>query len=283
MTAGIVGLGLIGGSLAKAYHEAGERVLAHDIDRDVLSFAVISGAVDEALTDETMAECDVILLAVRPAAAVEWLKNHAAKIDKHTVVIDCCGTKRKVCAACFPIAEQYGITYLGGHPMAGTQFSGYAHSRADLFQDAPLVLVPPAVDDALKLELLGQVREMVRPLGFGKFSVTSAAEHDRVIAFTSQLAHVVSNAYVKSPTAQVHHGFSAGSYRDLTRVAHLNPQMWSELMIDDADALAFEIDHLIESLGAYSRALKDRDQRYLENLLAEGDRIKRALDDEASH
>ena len=91
MTAGIVGLGLIGGSLAKAYHEAGERVLAHDIDRDVLSFAVISGAVDEALTDETMAECDVILLAVRPAAAVEWLKNHAAKIDKHTVVIDCCG------------------------------------------------------------------------------------------------------------------------------------------------------------------------------------------------
>ena len=114
-------------------------------------------------------------------------------------------------------------------------------------------------------------------------SVTNAAEHDRVIAFTSQLAHVVSNAYVKSPTAQVHHGFSAGSYRDLTRVAHLNPQMWSELMIDDADALAFEIDHLIEALGAYSRALKDHDQRYLENLLAEGDRIKRALDDEASH
>lgn len=147
MTAGIVGLGLIGGSLAKAYHEAGERVLAHDIDRDVLSFAVISGAVDEALTDETMAECDVILLAVRPAAAVEWLKNHAAKIDKHTVVIDCCGTKRKVCAACFPIAEQYGITYLGGHPMAGTQFSGFKYAKANLFVGAPMVLVPPRFDD----------------------------------------------------------------------------------------------------------------------------------------
>jgi prephenate dehydrogenase len=188
-----------------------------------------------------------------------------------------------VCERAFELAREHGFYFVGAHPMAGTQYSGYAHSRADLFQGAPLVLVPPAVDDALKLELLGQVREMVRPLGFGKFSVTSAAEHDRVIAFTSQLAHVVSNAYVKSPTAQVHHGFSAGSYRDLTRVAHLNPQMWSELMIDDADALAFEIDHLIESLGAYSRALKDRDKRYLENLLAEGDRIKRALDDEASH
>ena len=193
------------------------------------------------------------------------------------------GVKGIVCERAFELAREHGFYFVGAHPMAGTQFSGYAHSRADLFQGAPLVLVPPAVDDALKLELLGQVREMVRPLGFGKFSVTSADEHDRVIAFTSQLAHVVSNAYVKSPTAQVHHGFSAGSYRDLTRVAHLNPQMWSELMIDDADALAFEIDHLIESLGAYSRALKDRDQRYLENLLAEGDRIKRALDDEASH
>ena len=119
MTVGIVGLGLIGGSFAKAYHASGERVLAQDIDRDVLSFAVISGAVDEELTDGTMAECDLILLAVCPAAAVEWLRKNAPKIASHTIVIDCCGTKRTVCAACFPIAAQYGITYLGGHPMAG--------------------------------------------------------------------------------------------------------------------------------------------------------------------
>ena len=163
--------------------------------------------------------------------------------------------------------------------MAGTQYSGYAHARANLFEGAPLVLVPPQMDDMLKLDVLGQVREMVRPLGFGKFSVTDPETHDRVIAFTSQLAHVVSNAYVKSPTAQEHHGFSAGSYRDLTRVAHLNAPMWSELMIDDAEPLAFEIDYLIESLAAYSKALKTRDQAELERLLVEGDAIKRALDD----
>ena len=195
MTAGIVGLGLIGGSLAKAYHEAGERVLAHDIDRDVLSFAVISGAVDEALTDETMAECDVILLAVRPAAAVEWLKNHAAKIDKHTVVIDCCGTKRKVCAACFPIAEQYGITYLGGHPMAGTQFSGFKYAKANLFVGAPMVLVPPRFDD---IELLSHVKDLLSPAGFGSYSVTTAEQHDEMIAFTSQLA--LSLIHISEPT-----------------------------------------------------------------------------------
>ena len=288
--AGIVGLGLIGGSFARGYAQAGVRVLAWDPDDDVMTAASM-GTVAGELNDETLGECDIIVLACYPEACIEWLEAHAQALADATdteaimgpVVIDTVGVKGIVCERAFELAHEHGFYFVGAHPMAGTQFSGYAHSHADLFQGAPLVLVPPAVDDALKLELLGQVREMVRPLGFGKFSVTSAAEHDRVIAFTSQLAHVVSNAYVKSPTAQVHHGFSAGSYRDLTRVAHLNPQMWSELMIDDADALAFEIDNLIESLGAYSRALKDRDQRYLENLLAEGDRIKRALDDEASH
>ena len=279
--AGIVGLGLIGGSFARGYAQAGVRVLAWDPDDDVMTAASM-GTVAGELNDETLGECDIIVLACYPEACIEWLEAHAQALADATdtdaimgpVVIDTVGVKGIVCERAFELAREHGFYFVGAHPMAGTQFSGYAHSRADLFQGAPLVLVPPAVDDALKLELLGQVREMVRPLGFGKFSVTSATEHDRVIAFTSQLAHVVSNAYVKSPTAQVHHGFSAGSYRDLTRV---------ELMIDDADALAFEIDHLIESLGAYSRALKERDQRYLENLLAEGDRIKRALDDEASH
>ena len=275
MTAGIVGLGLIGGSLAKAYHEAGERVLAHDIDRDVLSFAVISGAVDEALTDETMAECDVILLAVRPAAAVEWLKNHAAKIDKHTVVIDCCGTKRKVCAACFPIAEQYGITYLGGHPMAGTQFSGFKYAKANLFVGAPMVLVPPRFDD---IELLSHVKDLLSPAGFGSYSVTTAEQHDEMIAFTSQLAHVVSNAYIKSPTAGSHKGFSAGSYKDMTRVAWLNPQMWAELFLENRDYLMRELDILSENLNAYRKALAEQDLPTLTQLLDDGRRRKEEVD-----
>ena len=275
MTAGIVGLGLIGGSLAKAYHEAGERVLAHDIDRDVLSFAVISGAVDEALTDETMAECDVILLAVRPAAAVEWLKNHAAKIDKHTVVIDCCGTKRKVCAACFPIAEQYGITYLGGHPMAGTQFSGFKYAKANLFVGAPMVLVPPRFDD---IELLSHVKDLLSPAGFGSYSVTTAEQHDEMIAFTSQLAHVASNAYIKSPTAKKHKGFSAGSYKDMTRVAWLNAPMWSELFLENRDNMLHELDCLMDRLMEYRAAIAEDDAAALTQLLEDGKKRKEEVD-----
>ena len=283
--AGIVGLGLIGGSFARGYAQAGVRVLAWDPDEDVM-VAASMGTVSGELNDETLGECDIIVLACYPEACIEWLEAHAQALAEATdtqaimgpVVIDTVGIKGIVCERAFNLARENGFYFVGAHPMAGTQFSGYAHSRADLFEGAPLVLVPPAVNDSLKLELLSQVREMVRPLGFGKFSVTSAEEHDHVIAFTSQLAHVVSNAYVKSPTAQEHHGFSAGSYRDLTRVAHLNASMWAELMTDNAQYLSQELTYLIDSLAAYRDALEKKDEGQLEELLAEGDRIKRALD-----
>lgn len=283
--AGIVGLGLIGGSFARGYAQAGVRVLAWDPDEDVM-VAASMGTVSGELNDETLGECDIIVLACYPEACIEWLEAHTQALADATdteaimgpVVIDTVGIKGIVCERAFNLARENGFYFVGAHPMAGTQFSGYAHSRADLFEGAPLVLVPPAVDDSLKLELLSQVREMVRPLGFGKFSVTSAEEHDHVIAFTSQLAHVVSNAYVKSPTAQEHHGFSAGSYRDLTRVAHLNASMWAELMTDNAQYLSQELTYLIDSLAAYRDALEKKDEEQLKELLAEGDRIKRALD-----
>ncbi|MFR2032147.1 MAG: prephenate dehydrogenase [Collinsella sp.] len=284
--AGIVGLGLIGGSFARGYAQAGVRVLAWDPDDDVMTAASM-GTVAGELNDKTLGECDIIVLACYPEACIEWLEAHAQALADATdteaimgpVVIDTVGVKDIVCerALSLPASTVY---FVGAHPWRAR--SSATRTPAPTCSRAHRSFCAARSGRRTKLELWARC-EMVRPLGFGKFSVTSAAEHDRVVAFTSQLAHVVSNAYVKSPTAQVHHGFSAGSYRDLTRVAHLNPQMWSELMIDDADALAYEIDHLIESLGAYSRALKDRDQRYLENLLAEGDRIKRALDDETSH
>lgn len=283
--AGIVGLGLIGGSFARGYAQAGVRVLAWDPDEDVM-VAASMGTVSGELNEETLGECDIIVLACYPEACIEWLEAHAQALAEATdteaimgpVVIDTVGIKGIVCERAFNLARENGFYFVGAHPMAGTQFSGYAHSRADLFEGAPLVLVPPAVDDSLKLELLSQVREMVRPLGFGKFSVTSAEEHDHVIAFTSQLAHVVSNAYVKSPTAQEHHGFSAGSYRDLTRVAHLNASMWAELMTDNSQYLSQELTCLIDSLSAYRDALDRKDEEQLKELLAEGDRIKRVLD-----
>ena len=274
-TVGIVGLGLIGGSFAKAYHEAGHRVLAWNRSRSVLEEAMASGDVDGELKKETLPDCDLVLLCIYPQAAIDWLTEMAPYVGKKPVVIDCCGTKRVVCTACFPLAERYGFRYLGGHPMAGTQYSGLKYARGNLYCGAPMVLVPPSLDDP---ELLERVKTLLSPAGFGSYSVTTAEKHDEMIAFTSQMAHVVSNAYIKSPTAAAHKGFSAGSYKDLTRVAWLNPQMWTELFLENKDYLLAELNTLIQNLTAYRVALENDDPAELTRLLEEGRRRKEAVD-----
>ena len=275
MTVGIVGLGLIGGSFAKAYHEAGHRVLAFDTDQSVFDFAVLSSAVDDLLSEESLSSCDLILIAVYPSAAVDYLRQHGAHIGPKPVVIDCCGIKREVCSRCFPLAERYGFTFVGGHPMAGSQFSGFKYSRANLFAGAPMVLVPPVYDD---IQLLDRVKTALKPCRFGFFSVTTAEEHDKMIAFTSQMPHILSNAFIKSPTALKHKGFSAGSYKDLTRVAWLNPQMWAELFMENKDNVLFELDSYIESLSAYRDAIAADDMDTLVRLLDEGKKRKEEVD-----
>ncbi len=276
MTVGIVGLGLIGGSLAKAYkRKDGIKVFACDTNAPVLGFAMISDVVDAELDMENISECELLLVATYPEAAEEWLRKAAEHISPETVVIDCLGTKRNVCAMAFPLAEKYGFTYVGGHPMAGTHNSGYKYSREDLFDGAPMVIVPPSFDD---IELLERIKKLLSPVGFGHITVTTASEHDRMIAFTSQMAHIVSNAYIKSPTAGSHKGFSAGSYKDLTRVAWLNPEMWAELFLENGDNLINELDFLIERLGEYRSAIAGGDHDGLVRILDEGRMRKKEID-----
>ena len=275
MTGGIVGLGLIGGSFAKAYREAGETVLACNRTEDTLKFAMLSGAVDGELTEENIGSCDLVIIAVFPEAAEAFLKRMAPHIGKKPVVIDACGTKRKICSMCFPIAEEYGFTYIGGHPMAGTHKSGFKYARANLFHNAPMVIVPPSFDD---IELLDRVKTLLAPVGFGSISVTTAEKHDELIAFTSQMPHIISNAYIKSPTAAAHKGFSAGSYKDLTRVAWLNPKLWAELFLENRDCILNELDWFIAALEQYRDAVKNDDFETLEKLLDDGRRRKEEVD-----
>ena len=275
MTVGIVGLGLIGGSFAKAYAEAGHTVLGCDADRTTLSFAQISGVVSAELTGENIASCDLVLLCIFPAAAVEFVRTVAPHIGSKAIVIDCCGTKRFVCEQLFPIAAAYGFTYLGGHPMAGNHNSGFKYARSNLYHNAPMVIVPADFDDIL---LLDRVKTLLAPAGFGRISVTTAEKHDEMIAFTSQMAHLVSNAYIKSPTALSHKGFSAGSYKDMTRVAWLNPTMWAELFLENKDYLLCELDCLMDSLQRYRDAMAADDLATLTDLLDEGRRRKEEVD-----
>ena len=267
-TLGVAGLGLIGGSFVKAYGQSDEwDVIGYDKESKISQLAVLAEDIKEEMTKENIDRCDLILICIYPEAAVEYFREMAPYISKEAVVLDCCGVKKSVCAPCFEIAREYGLTYLGGHPMAGRHFSGYKYSTEKLYRGAPMVIVPETFDN---IELLSRVKELLRPAQFGSISVTTAEEHDRMIAFTSQLAHVVSNAYIKSPTAKSHKGFSAGSYKDLTRVAWLNEDMWTELFLDNREQLLFELDHIIDSLTEYRDALVDEDAGTLRELLKEG-------------
>lgn len=278
---GVVGLGLIGGSIARAMARGRHEVYAFDLNADIETFAAIETTAGT-LTDELVPTCELIVLACYPKACVDWLREHADLVSPDAIVIDTGGVKRSICEPCFEIAREAGITFVGCHPMAGTQFSGYAHSRANMFEGAPMVVCPaPEVRGVECLALVDRLESLLSPCGFDKFTVTTPERHDEVIAYTSQLAHVVSNAYVKSPTLALRQGFAAGSYRDLTRVARLNPTMWRELFLDDADNLSREISTLIDALEQYKGALEDRDAERLTELLAEGDRIKRADEGEA--
>ena len=275
MNVGILGLGLIGGSLARAYALDGHCVYAAEKDESMLAFAMLAGAVHGKLDDRTIPGCDLILLAIYPAGSAGWLEENAHLVSKSALVLDCCGVKRETCSRCFPMAEKYGFTFVGGHPMAGSQFSGFKYSRANLFENQPMVLVPPVFDD---IALLDRVKIALKPCRFGSFSVTTAEKHDKMIAFTSQMPHILSNGFIKSPTALEHKGFSAGSYRDLTRVAWLNPQMWAELFLENRDFVLEELDFYIQSLTAYREAIVKGDMDTLVALLDEGKRRKEEVD-----
>lgn len=275
MNVGILGLGLIGGSFARAYSKAGHCVFAADTDTQTLRFAQLSGTVKDTLTHDTIEKCQLILLAVYTGAAIHWLTENAPKIPENAVVIDCCGIKREICQAGFSLAQAHGFTFIGGHPMAGSHFSGFKYSRSNLFQGAPMVLVPPRFDDPA---LLAQAKQLLMPCGFAAFSVITAEQHDRIIAFTSQMPHILSNAFIKSPTALSHKGFSAGSYKDLTRVAWLNPEMWAELFLSNKDNILHELNIYIENLQKYQAALLSEDCQMLTDLLDEGKSIKEEVD-----
>ena len=268
MIIGIVGLGLIGGSMAKSIKSR----TAHTVygiarSEDTLMMARMCGAIDAPLTDDNLPQCNLIFLAIRPGAAIEWTRSHADHIAKSAILVDLCGVKRVVVDALAPIAEEHGFSYIGGHPMAGKERGGFTSSTEDLYVGASMILTPDKRTDMQLLELL---KSFFLDIGFASLTFSTPEEHDRIIAYTSQLAHIVSSAYVKSPEAQRRRGFSAGSFRDMTRVARLDEDMWTELFLDDADYLTGELKVLIGHLTEYLDVLEAKDAQKLHDLLKDG-------------
>ena len=268
MIIGIVGLGLIGGSMAKSIKtRTAHTVYGADRNAETMTMARMCGAMDAPLTAENLPECDLVLVAIRPGAAVEWVRQNAEHIAKSAILVDLCGVKRTVVEAITPIAAEHGFAYIGGHPMAGKERGGFTAATDDLYVGASMILTPDARTD---MQLLETLKTFFLDIGFAGLTFSTPEEHDRIIAFTSQLAHITSSAYVKSPEAQKRRGFSAGSFQDMTRVARLDEDMWTELFLDDADYLTSELEVLVGHLTEYLDALKARDAETLRALLRDG-------------
>lgn len=275
MQVGIIGLGLIGGSLARTIKLHTEHtVYGCDINPQTIQQAFLMGAIDAELTDAALRECDIVLVSLYPGAIIDWVTAHAADFKPGCLVIDCGGVKQVICDALVPLSRAGHWHFLGGHPMAGREYSGFRYARDDLFDNASMILCTDGLDDP---ELLQTARDFFMDLGFRRVQFASPRTHDEMIAYTSQLAHIVSSAYVKCPLADKHRGFSAGSFADMTRVARLNEGMWTELFFDNREALLPVVEDLVQRMTEYRDALRDGDRQAMLTLLREGRETKEKL------
>ena len=264
----ICGLGLIGGSLAKSISvRTMHTVIGYDTDKETCESALACNAIRKIGTTDDLKDADLVIVALYPSATVEFIKENLAKFKENAILVDTCGIKTEVCKALGEAVKGTSIRFIGGHPMAGVERSGFDHSFASLFDGASMILCPEHCSDCVAVQ---KVSEFFGDIGFGRITISTADHHDKVIAFTSQLAHVVSSAYVHGEYATDHKGFSAGSFKDMTRVARLNADMWTELFFQNAENLSTVTGELIDNLSKFKNALDTGNRDAMHTLLADG-------------
>lgn len=268
----VIGLGLIGASLAKTIKlNTGHAVYGYDISGTVVSKALSEGVIDGEATAQNLKKCGIVIVCLYPSATIDFVKTNVRNFMRGAVVIDCAGVKTNICAALSPLCKENDCYFVGGHPMAGIEKSGYDFSFAHMFDGATMVLCR---DENTNTVAIAYAKMFFESLGFGKITYSTPVEHDEAIAFTSQLAHVVSNAYIQSEQAAIQGGFSGGSYKDLTRVAYLNETMWTELFIENKVALGKEVRSLIQRLEKYADYIENSSEEELKAILKKGAEAK---------
>ena len=264
----IAGLGLIGGSLARAISKRTSHfIYGFDRDEKVCRDALSCKAINEIGKACDIKNADIVIIALYPKATIDFVKNDLENFKENAIIVDTCGIKSEVCESVAKLTAGTSLRFIGGHPMAGIERSGFEHSFDSLFNGASMILCPEYCKDKEAVQILS---ELFTDIGFGKITISNHIHHDRVIAFTSQLAHVVSSAYVQGEYATEHKGFSAGSFKDMTRVARLNADMWTELFFENIENLSDTIGELIINLEKYKSALDGGDRDIMHKLLAEG-------------
>lgn len=267
----VSGMGLIGGSFCKALKKyTNHTVIGYDINSDIEKLAVSENSIDRIFNGD-YSGIDIIIVCMYPEITEQYFYSTVPRMEKNTLITDVCGIKGEMSERLHKLTRQYGISYIPIHPMAGKEVGGYSNSSADLYIRANMVITPFSDSDGNKVGMLSRLSENI---GFRKIVVTTPQEHDSMIAYTSQLAHIVSSAYVKSPSLEKECGFSGGSFQDMTRIATMNEDMWTSLFMQNRKNLENELSILIQNLEKYRKALEENDSRTMKKLIKEGSDLK---------
>lgn len=271
MTVGIIGLGLMGGSFGRTLVRRGITVYGYDVNPDVMLKAELMSAFSLPLTKENAKKTDLLVSAVKPSLFKTATEPFLPMLKSGAIVSDFCGVKRATVKVMKEWENKFpDLSFIGGHPMAGREFSGIEHSSVTLFEKASMILVPVKAD----IFAVDKLKEFYLSVGFSRVVITDDKTHDEIIAYTSQLCHIVSNAFIKNKRAENRSGFSAGSFKDLTRVARMDSAMWAELIAFNRDNAISELDELIDNLNKYRAAIADGDNERLKSLFSEGNERK---------
>ena len=274
MNIAVIGLGIIGGSFCKAIKKYTDHyVIGINRTAETAQKALEIGAIDEIGTNESLGKADIIILAMYPQADIDFIEKNGTHIKKGSIVTDASGIKSAICPKLKELSKKFGFVFIGSHPMAGKETNGFDVSDSELYKNASYIITPCGAEQ----KYVDVLSSLAKSIGFTTIKITNPEEHDRMIAFTSQLPHVLACAYVMSPCCPNHNGFSAGSYRDVSRVANINSKLWSELFLENKEPLIKELDILIENITAIINAVKSEDKKALADLLEKGHKVKEAL------
>lgn len=274
MNIAVIGLGIIGGSFCKAIKKYTDHyVIGINRTPETAQKALNVGAIDEIGSPEALSKADLVILTMYPQADIDYIRKNGCYIKKGAVVTDASGIKSAICPLLKELAQKYGFVFVGSHPMAGKEKNGFDVSDSELYKGASFIITPCGAEQ----KYVDMLSDFAKSIGFEMIKITTPEEHDRMIAFTSQLPHVLACAYVLSPCCPNHKGFSAGSYRDVSRVANINSRLWSELFLENKEPLVKELDILVENITRISDAIKSENTGELADLLEQGHKVKESL------
>lgn len=262
----------MGGSIAKALKKTNKYyVIGYNRTEEITKRALSDGAIDEIWDGVSPIDADITVLAVNPNVAFKLLETLPSLLKKGSILTDICGVKAEIVKMGEAVCKEKGIFFIGGHPMAGRERNGYDYSTEDLFFNRSYIFTETANSDK---ETLNKLSQLALDIGCSDVTITSPEYHDKMIAYTSQIPHILAGAYMNSPTSATHKGYSAGSYHDVSRVASVDENLWSQLFLSNKDNLLYEIDILIRNLQDYKEAVARNDQNRLSGIIKTGRILK---------